>query len=67
MSKFSIKKREERDEKSQQAEELIANLKSKLSEFKIKLFNDTTFRYNPMNEINNFEELFGKLIIKVVI
>ena len=64
LSKFSIKK-EERDEKSKEAEELIANLNSKLPEFKIKLFKDTTFRYDPMNEIKNFEELFGKLKIKV--
>ena len=43
----------------------MAILRSKLAEFKIKLFKDTTFRYNPMNEIKDFEELFGKLTIKV--
>ena len=64
LNKFSIKK-EERDEKSQDVEELISILQSKLAELKVELLNDTTFSFNPKKEIKNLENLFGKLSIKV--
>ena len=64
LNKFSTKK-EDRDGRSKDAEELITTLESKLTEFKIKLFNDSTFMFSPMKEINNLEDLFGKLTINV--
>ena len=64
LNKFSTKK-EERNSRSNAAEELITTLESKFAELKAKLFKNTTFTFSPMNEISNLEDLFGKLTIKV--
>ena len=61
---FSVK-REERDEKTKQSEKEISSLKSKIKELNKKLFSNMSIRYRPIE--NEREDLFGKLIIKVII
>jgi chromosome segregation ATPase len=60
---FSTTK-EERDEKKRQSEKEISSLRLKLREVKDKLFSNFSIRYRPIE--NQREDLFGKLIIKVI-
>ena len=61
---FILIKKEERDEKIHHNEKEINSLKSKIKELKDKLFSNLSVQYRPIE--NKKEDLFGKLIIKVI-
>jgi hypothetical protein len=60
---FSVK-REEQDEKTKQSEKAISSLKLKKKELNEKLFSNLSIKYRQKQ--NEKEDLFGKLIIKVI-
>ena len=60
---FSVK-REERDEKTKQSEKEIDSLKLKIKELIDKMFSNLSIQYRQKQ--NEKEDLFGKLIIKVI-
>jgi len=62
LSFFSAKK-EEREEKNNQIEQVINTLQSKIKEAKNKIFSNLYINYKPIS--NGVENVFGKLIIKV--
>ena len=59
---FSTKNKE-RDEKSVKSEKVINKLKSKILEFKEKLFANLLITYTPME--NKIQDFFGNLMVKV--
>jgi hypothetical protein len=57
--------REERDEKTNESEQVINMLQSKIKEAKTNLFSNLSITYKPV--VKQTKDLFGKLIIKVSI